>query len=276
LSAAPAAALTILFFVGAVRATAQEGASLPEGNAYVRSLLAEQRKQDEAINDFTYDLEETRENLDKKGRVTSTASLRYQVYFVKARQIRRLISRNGVPLSPKEQAAVDAKASERARDIAAGKIVTELVGVRLSNLFSSFDFKTLSRTEVDGRPVVELEFRPGADRPHESGGVGVNDRVLKMLSGRVTIDELDQRVVRLEARSDEHLSASVATGVKLGTIDFSVEFLRLGDKLWLPRKIVTYATGRAFLFVTFRVRQTSTYASYQSFKVDTEERAVRP
>jgi hypothetical protein len=276
LSAAPAAALTILSFLGAARAQAQEPASLPEGNAYVRSLLAEQRKQDEAINDFTYDLEETRENLNKKGLVTSTTSLHYEVYFVKTRQVRRLISKNGVPLSQKEQAAVDKKAAERARDIREGRTVTELVGVRLSNLFSSFDFKTLSRTEVDGRPVVELEFRPLADRPRESEGVGVNDRVLKMLSGRVTIDELDQRVVRLEARSDEHLSASVAPGVKLGTIDFSVEFLRLGDKLWLPRKIVTYATGRAFLFVTFRVRQTSTYSSYHSFKVDTEERAVRP
>ena len=71
------------------------------------------------------------------------------------------------------------------------------------------------------------------------------------------------------------LPASVATGVKLGNVDFRVEFLRLGNQIWLPQKIVTYATGRAFLFVNFRVRQTSTYSNYQSFKVDTEERNLR-
>ena len=92
---------------------AQENPPLPEGNAYVRSLLREQRQQDDAISAFSYDLEETREHLSKQGVATSKTTLKYEVYFVKTRQVRRLISRNGVPLSPKEQASVDRKAEER-------------------------------------------------------------------------------------------------------------------------------------------------------------------
>jgi len=79
-------------------------------------------------------------------------------------------------------------------------------------------------------------------------------------------------VVRLEARSDEHLSVRVATGVRLGSIDLKVEFLSFGDRVWLPLKVETLASGRAFLFVTFRVRQTSTYSNYRRFTVQTEER----
>ena len=254
---------------------AQENSPLPEGNAYVRSLLAEQRQQDDAISAFSYDLEETREHLSKHGVATSKTTLKYQVYFVKTRQVRRLISRNGVPLSPKEQASVDRKAEERARDIREGRVATEQVGVRLSRLFESFDFKTVGRSEPHGRSAIELDFRPLKDKPREPNGVGVGDRLLKMLAGRVVIDETDRRVVRLQARSDEHLSASVATGVKLGSINFSVEFLPLGDKVWLPSRVETFASGRAFLIVTFRVRQTSTYSNYRRFKVETEERTVR-
>jgi hypothetical protein len=254
--------------------SSQESASLPEGNAYIRSLRAEQRQQDDAINAFTYDLKETRENLNKKGVVSSKTSLKYQVYFVKTRQVRRLIAKNGVPLSAKDQAAVDRKTEERARQIREGKVVTEQVGVRLSSLFDSFEFKTIGRIEREGRPTIELEFQPRKEHAQEDESVGVGDRLLKMLSGHVTIDEADKRVVRLEARSDEQLKASVATGVKLGAIDFKVEFSSLGEGVWLPLRIETYATGRAFLFVTFRVRQTSTYSNYQKFKVDTEEKTV--
>jgi hypothetical protein len=54
-----------------------------------------------------------------------------------------------------------------------------------------------------------------------------------------------------------------------------VEFLPLGDGVWLPSKVETLASGRAFLVVTFRVRQISTYSNYRRFGVETEERAVR-
>ena len=253
---------------------AQEPPSLPEGNAYIRSLRAEQRQQDDAINAFTYDLEETRENLNKKGVVSSKTTLKYQVYYVKARQVRRLVAKNGVPLSAKEQAAVDRKAADRARDIREGRVVTEQAGVRLSRLFDSFEFKTLGRIERGGRPAIELEFQPRKDHPQGAEALGVGDRLITMLSGQVAIDEADKRVVRLEARSDEHLRASVSTGIKLGTIDFMVEFSSLGEGVWLPLKIESYATGRAFLFVAFRVRQTSTYSNYRKFKVDTEEKPV--
>ncbi len=269
------AGIAISGLVLSANGASQENPPLPEGNAYVRSLLSEQRQQDDAINAFTYDVEEAREKLNNQGVVTSKTTLKYQVYFVKSRQVRRLISRNGVPLSPKEQASVDRKAEERARDIREGKVVTEQIGVRLSSLFESFDFKTVGRSEPHGRSAIELDFQPREDQPRPSNVVGVGDRLLKMLAGRVVIDETDKRVVRLQARSDEHLSASVATGVKLGSIEFSVEFLPLGDGVWLPSRVETLASGRAFLFVTFRVRQTSTYSNYRRFKVETEERTIR-
>ena len=262
------AAWTLLLSAGAL---GQEAPPLPEGNAYVRGLVKEQHAQDDAISAFAYDLEEARQNLNKKGEVTSTETLRYQVHFVKTRPIRRLVSRNGVALSAKEQAAVDRKAEELSRDIRAGRTVSEQTGVRLSRLFASFDFVTLGRVEVGGRSGIELRFEPRKDHPKETEAIGIGDRMLKMLGGEVVIDEEDKRVVRLEARSDQNLSASVSFGIKLNTIDFKVEFVSLGKGVWLPAKVETLAAGRAFLFKTFRVRQTSTYSNYRRFSVDANE-----
>lgn len=52
-------AVSLLFSCALV--LAQEPSSLPEGNAYVRSVLSGGRPQDAAINDYSYDVEEARE-----------------------------------------------------------------------------------------------------------------------------------------------------------------------------------------------------------------------
>ncbi len=252
-------------------AFAQPGPPLPEGSAYVRSLVKEQRAQDDAISAYSYDLEETRENLNDKGEATSKGTRRYQVYFVRTRPIRRLVARDGAALSAKEQASVDRKAAQLADDIRAGKTVSERTGLRLAQLFESCDFKTTSRTAVAGRDRLELEFEPRKGRPREAALVSVGDAVLRMLGGKVVIDEADKRVVRVEARSDESLSARVSFGVKLNAIDFRVEFVSLGDGVWLPAKLETKALGRAFFFKTFRVRRTAVYSNYRRFSVETNE-----
>lgn len=243
---------------------------LPEGNAYVRSLLSEQRQQDDAISDYTYDLEEVRENLDKHGLATSKTSLRYEVFYVKKRQIRRLVARNGQPLSAKEQASVDHQTAERARAIREGLVVTERAGVRLSRLFPSFDFQTIRRREFQGREALEFEFRPLGGVSRDTEAVGIGDRLLKQLSGRVTIDERDKRVIRLEARSDDKVHAKLATGVKLRAITLELDYVWLEDQVWLPARVLTLVTARAYFFKTVRVRQTSTYSNYRKFSIETE------
>lgn len=237
----------------------------------MRSLLSEQRQQDDAISDYTYDLLEVRENLDKKGVATSKTSLRYEVFYVRTRQIRRLVARNFQPLPEKEQASVDRKVEERVRAIREGQVVTEQAGVRLSRLFPSFDFKTVGRREFQDRSALEFTFKPlSEDSPEEV--VGIGDDLLKRLSGRVVIDERDKRVIRLEAQSSEDIRAKIATGVKLRAITFKIEFVLLEDKVWLPASVNTLVTARAFFFKTVRIRQTSTYSNYRKFRVDTDER----
>lgn len=245
---------------------------LPEGNAYVRSVIGGARPQDRLIDDYAYDVEETREHLDKNGRVTSKETRAYEVYFVKTRPVRRLVSRNGVPLGASEQTEIDRKAEAQAKAIAEGRTVSEQPGLRLSRLLDSFEFKTIAREERDGRKTLVFAFEPRKDMESKASSDRAADALARILTGRVHIDEADKRVARIEARNAPGQGASVATGVKVGTFELLMEYRAIDGRVWLPRKVVTTAAGRAFLFKTFRIRTTTTYSNYRRFTVDTEEK----
>jgi hypothetical protein len=251
----------------------QSETALPEGNTYVRSVLRNPRPQDTAINDYSYDIEETRENLDKNGRVTSRESRKYEVYFVRTRPVKRLVARNGVPLGPREQKEVDRKAEALAKAITEGRTVNEQPGIRLSALLDSFEFKTVGREERAGRKTLVFDFAPLKSAARGSSGRG-SDAIARILTGRLHVDEADRRVARIDARNVPGGKASLATGVRLGTFELDMEFKAVEDHVWLPLRVVTVATGRAFLFKTFRVRQTTVYSNYRRFTVATEERPV--
>ncbi len=274
MSPARIASVAVWSMAFAAFALAQDEAPLPEGNAYVRSVIGGARPQDALINDYSYDVEESREHLDTNGNTTSRETRRYEVYFVKTRPVRRLVSRNGVPLGASEQAGVDRKAEALAKAIVEGRTVSEQPGLRLSSLLDSFEFKTVAREEREGRRTLVFDFeprkKPGPKAPTDRAA----DAVMRILTGRLHIDEADRRVARLEARNAPGQKASVATGVKVATFELSMEFGAIDGQVWLPKKVLTLATGRAFLFKTFRIRNTTTYSNYRRFKVDTEEKPI--
>lgn len=253
----------------------QEAALLPEGNAYIRGVVGGGRPQDAAINDFTYDLEETRETLDEDGRTKSRETRRFEVYFVRTRPVRRLVSKDGVPLSAKEQSAVDKKAESQAKAIADGQTVSEQPGIRLSSLLDSFEFKTVGREEQGGRSVLVLDFAPRRGGPQDPPKNRAERAFTRVLNGRVHVDEADRRVTRLEARNSPGEKASINVAVKLQAFEVLMEFSLVEKGVWLPLKVVTLASGKAFFFRTFRIRQTSTYSNYRRFRVDTEEHPAR-
>lgn len=264
--------MALLLLTLASSGAAQDDPPLPEGNAYVRGMLQNPRPQDAAINDYAYDVEEMREKLDKHGLATSRETQRYEVYFVQTRPVRRLVSRNGGPLSAREQKEVDRKTESLAKAIFEGRTANEQPEIRLKVLLESFDFKTAGREEREGRSTLIFDFAPLtlATGAKERG----SDAISRILTGRLHVDEVDRRVARIDARSLPGSNASVATSVRLGGLELLVEYKAVEDHVWLPLRVVTVATGRAFFFKTFRVRQTTTYSNYRRFSVATEEKPI--
>jgi len=246
------------------------GASLPEANPYVRALVSAQRRNEEALSLYTYDVSETREDVDGQGRVARRRTRVYEVFHVKGRPVRRLASRDGRPLPPAERERVERKARELAEALRAGTAVTEQPGVRLSRILERYAFAAAGREEVEGRCALVFDFapRPG-DFPLE------RDFVLKKLAGRLWVDEAEQAVVRLELRNTGGVRVAFGLGANVSSVAFRADFARLEDGVWLPRRLEGRAAGRKLLFVRFRVHEVMSFGHFQRFAVDVEEQ-VKP
>jgi hypothetical protein len=243
------------------------GADLPEGNAFVRGLLGAQKRNEEALNRYTYELLDVREELDGQGRVKKRHSRLQEVFYVKGRQVGRLVVEDDVPLPPEKQAKEDRKVTEKVKSILEDRAVTEKPGVRLSQILERYDFRTIARETSDGRTAVVLDF---SARPGKRDLDG--DSVLRRLTGRIWVDEEERQVVRAELRNTDSVKFGLGIA-SLSRLDAVLEFRKLEDGVWLPRSIRLEYAGRK-LFRGFKTRQTTTFGRFRQFEVESEEKVT--
>lgn len=245
-------------------------APLPDGDVFVQGLVQRHRRREDLLNDYTYDLVAAEEKLDGAGEVKQRRTRTYEVFHVKTRPVSRLVAEDGRPLPAERMAQEDRKAREKAAAIGKGEVATEEVGMRLSAILARYAFNTLGRENVEGRPAIVLDFTP---RPGKRALD--SDNVLRKLAGRIWVDEAEGEVVRAQVRNTGGIKIAFGLGASVSNLEVSMEFGKVDDVVWLPRKVDVVATGRILLFKGFRTRSRSTYSNYRRFQVDADEH-VRP
>ena len=243
---------------------------LPEGDAFVRSLAAAQRRREEALSLYTYDVSEAREQLARDGRVRRRETRSFEVFHVKGRPVRRLVARDGRPLEGRQREREERRARELAEGLRSGKAVSEEAGLRLSRILERYHFVARGREEVEERCAVVFDFtaRPG-DFDLE------RDALLRHLAGRLWVDEEERAVALVEVHNTSPLRVALGIGATVSAVTFRAEFRRLEAGVWLPRALEAAADGKKLLFRVFRVRTTTTYENYRRFEVEVQEN-VRP
>ncbi len=247
----------------ALAGTCTTGAAIADANAYVRELVGRQRHQEEQISRYTYDVSESRQDLDAQGRAIRDRTRAYEVYHVKGRPVRRLVARDGQPLPPAEQQRQDARAREQAESIRSGRSASEPPGVRISIALERYDFRFAGREEMDGRCALVFDF---VARTGEFPGE--HDFLLRKLAGRLWADEQDQAIARLDVHNTGGVKIALGIGANISSASFHGEFVRLEPGVWLPRLLQGGAQGRKLLFIGFRVRETLSFDHYRRLDSD--------
>jgi hypothetical protein len=245
-------------------------APLPEGDAYVRGLLDAQRGREEALSRYAYDVSEVKDDLDADSKVTRRRTRELEVFMVKGRPVRRVVARDGVPLTGQQREKEDKRVREQADAIAAGKTASELPGVRISKLLERYRFTARAREELAGRCAIAFDFEalPGDFQLDY-------DSVFRRLAGRLWVDEQERAVARIAVDNTSGIKIALGLALKVQTLAFRAEFQHLEDDVWLPRSIETLVVGRKLLVSAFRLRTTLTYRNFRRFGVEVEEK-VRP
>lgn len=234
---------------------------LPDGDAVARALVERTRQREKALDAYTYDLLEIREELHGDGRVKSKKTRKLLVTHVEGRPVRRQVEENGAPLPPARQAEVDRKAAEKADAIRRGDVLVEDPVPRLSKILERYAFRAVARE--GSLLVLDFEPRPGKrDLEH--------DNVLRAVHGRLWVDEARGELVRAKMQNAEAIKWALGLGAKVSSLTLSMEFAPVGE-VYLPRRIETDVGGRILLFKGFRKRQVHEYGNYQRFSVTLDE-----
>jgi len=239
------------------------GAPLPEGEAFVRSLVSGQRGHEAALSRYAYDMREVKDDLDATGNVTRRRTRDLEVFVVKGRPLRRVMARDDRPLTGAEREQEDRRVRELAEQTASGQAPSQLPGVTLSELLERYRFTARGREELDGRCVLvlDLEARPG--------DFGLqHDAILKRLAGRLWADEPEQAVAKLQVDNTAPIRVALGLAASVSQLSLRAAFTRLEKGVWLPRSVETLAVGRKLLLSEFRLRRTLTYSRYRRIEVE--------
>ncbi|HXY39444.1 MAG TPA: hypothetical protein VEQ10_07235 [Vicinamibacteria bacterium] len=237
---------------------------LPEADTYVRELVAVQKQQEEALSRYTYEVTESRQELDASGKVTRERTRAYEVFHVKGRPVRRLVARDGQPLPPAERERYERRARDTAAAIGAGEQPSP--GLQLSRILERYQFKAVGREAVEGRCALVFDFapRPG-DFPLQ------RDFLLRKLGGRIWVDEAEQALVRLDVHNTGGVRIALGLAASVSAAALHGEFVRLEPRVFVPRLLQGRAEGRKLLFLGFRLRETMEFRNYRRLEPDKDE-----
>src|SRR5439155_9684979 len=134
--------------------------------------------------------------LDGDGHTKKKETRQYEFYFVEGMGIKRLLSKEGVPLNDSDKRKEDervAKAEKSARERRAklDRGEHEKNSINISTFLRSSRFQNMRREQYQAHEVIAVDFIPNPDfKPN-----GLAESIANKLAGTVWIDEQGNQVV---------------------------------------------------------------------------------
>ena len=252
-----------------------------------REVNRNQDEIDKRVSEYAFRQKETDRTINSKGVVTKETVKLYEVFPLPNREpVKKLISENGVLLSPDKAAKEDRRVqeefekAERDRDKDEKKMAQrraerekkEKEGAEISPFLKVCDFVAPRREQWEGRDTIVFDFRPKVGfRPQNR-----QESLIAKLVGVVWIDPVDKQIIRLEARLAEGfkvgggLLASLKPGAAL-----TIEQTRMEQGVWLPKFAHINLSVKILLFGGGDYNQVVEWSDYKHFSGDVKDYKIQ-
>ena len=225
----------------------------------VESFLAEFRKtlhtDNVLLSQYTYTEKRSHTELDSNGKPKKTDVEVYEITrgSEPASLYRRLVEKNG--------AAVRSAKPEKVRR--AGPRDDEKV---IDDLFGVYEMEIIGREEVDGRPALQLSFKPrAAYKPKTRQG-----SFMQHVAGQAWISEIDHQLVRVDAQVVDTISIGFGLLARLQKgARIYAERKKINNEIWLPARTEATVSARVLLLKGINIREIFEYSDYKKFNVET-------
>jgi hypothetical protein len=239
----------------------------------MHDVEANQRKSEAVQRNYIYHSLATQQELDSHGQVKKTTVTESDHFWVNGVPVRRMVKKDGKPLSPdeiaKENERIDktaAKANEK-RDKAdnQGK-ETDSRGneeVTVSRLLELGAFTSPRRIQLNGRATIAVDFTgdPKAKTRNRS------EDVIRDLAGTAWIDEQDHILSSVQGHfvNSFKIGAGLIANVQKDT-RFAMTQIKVNDEVWLPATIEGQGSLHALLFFGFNGSVHVVDSDYRKFR----------
>ncbi len=241
----------------------------PGAVQFLQEAERNQAELERRVSEYTFMLKETERELNERGEVKKETVRVYEVYPLlgpKKISVRKLISENGVPLSPERAAkeerrvAEEIARAEREKDKKDDRDEEE--DFKVTDFFRICEMVSPRYEEFRGRRTLVFDFRPRVGyRPRNR-----IESVIARLGGTVWIDVADRQVARLEARllRDFKVAGGLLASVRPGA-SVVFEQTRLPDGVWLPRLAEFNLAAKVLFFAKIEMSNRLEYSDYKRF-----------
>ena len=254
---------------------------LPEISELLKAVAANEDRVDEILENYTYTETQAKREVGSDGTIRQKEVEKRQVTFYKGNQIRRLIAKDGKPLSPNEIRNEDKKAADAVEDIekkisrresraAANASAKEAVGdsgerISIGEILRASNLKNPRRELFRNRDVIVFDFEPNPAFDYKNA-----KSLLKFFgktAGAIWIDEKDKQVARVEAVLIDNfkVGGGLVANLKKGA-SFTLEQNRVNDEIWLPVSADINLSIKVLLVKGININQLVTFSDYQRFK----------
>lgn len=236
----------------------------------------------ERLKDYTWTARSTERHFDSSGKVKSVESSAWETVVLDGQPYRRMLERDGKPLSPaeqhKEQEKLDKATAKLAHESPEQKqrrlqeYETQRRKERafLREIPDAYDMRIEGEAEVDGRAAWIIA---GTPKP----GYHAKDRDAKALlkiRGKLWVDKANYQWIRLEAETTDTISFGIFLARLNPGARLVFEQTAAGDALWLPKRLFVKGAGRVGIVKRIAMDQEIAWSNYHKFQVSSTIRPV--
>jgi hypothetical protein len=253
---------------------------LPDIRQLLKELQENEDRVEALLDRYSYVQKIIKRELGKDGVLRETGSETYQLSFYKGQRVKRLIEKNGKPLSEKDQAEADKDAAQQAEDLekkaakdATGPPSDDNRRISVAEVLRASKLVNPRRERFRGRDVIVFDFEPDPAFDYKNA-----KSVLKFFgktAGVMWIDEQDKQVARLEASLSESfgIGGGVVAKLKKGA-SFTLEQERVNDEIWLPSVAEINLSVRVLLVKGIDLNQVVRSYNYRKFETEVKDAQV--
>lgn len=251
--------------------------------ALLREVEKNQGELENRVAEYAFKQTETDREISAKGELKKETVKVYEVYPLPNREpVEKLISENGVPLSPERAAKEDRRVqeefvkAEREKDKDEKKVAQRRAerqkkkeeGTEISPFLRVCEFVSPRLELLAGRETMVFDFRPRPGFKPQNR----EESLIAKLIGVVWIDPVDKQVIRLEARLAEgfKMAGGLLVSLRPGAA-LVIEQTRMEQGVWLPRFAHINLSVKVLLFAGGDYNKTIEWSDYKHFAGDVKD-----